>query len=450
MTRTDPRIRLTDPILTPFGQWLPANHGFYSSFRRWLKEGGYSRRSLKVYSAGARVVLGFLDKPYWLIALPQDLERARQHLSDTYAPSTRELYAKGVAKLEAYLHLRCRRPKPVYEPNWAHHVGPLPEWLADDVRAFVAHRQRSWVPERRRKATNSLLSHLTLYLRWAAQTTTLSTLADLTPVLWFDYLDQRLASGISPVTLNGQLTELHHLLHFLAEQGRSVSKRMLKVEGLPEPRRLPRDVPLSHVRQILAAVEEAAASSHARERRRGVMDRAWVHLMLHCGLRTCEVRRLNLADVDLEGPRVRIDQSKGLQDRLVPLSRATADALTTYLPARDPTDTDYVFLCRHEPLSPTYCWARLRTYGERCGVKVTPHQLRHTCATLLLNAGAPILTVQAILGHRHIDTTLGYARLYDGTVAAHYSAAMEDVERSLTVGGDVVMGGNELGRLAAE
>ncbi len=47
-----------------------------------------------------------------------------------------------------------------------------------------------------------------------------------------------------------------------------------------------------------------------------------------------------------------------------------------------------------------------------------PHQLRHSCATLLLNAGAPVLTVQTLLGHEWVDTTLGYACLYDGTVAA--------------------------------
>jgi hypothetical protein len=64
-------------------------------------------------------------------------------------------------------------------------------------------------------------------------------------------------------------------------------------------------------------------------------------------------------------------------------------------------------------------------------VKVTPHQLRHSCATLLLNAGAPILTVQALLGHRQIDTTLRYARLYDGTVAADYYRAMATVEQQL-------------------
>jgi integrase len=49
---------------------------------------------------------------------------------------------------------------------------------------------------------------------------------------------------------------------------------------------------------------------------------------------------------------------------------------------------------------------RLATYGARYGVIVTPHQLRHSCATLLLNAGAPVLMVQTILGHKHVDTTL--------------------------------------------
>jgi hypothetical protein len=94
-----------------------------------------------------------------------------------------------------------------------------------------------------------------------------------------------------------------------------------------------------------------------------------------------------------------------------------------------------VFIFRHQPLSATYCYERLETYGDRCGVQVTPHQLRHSCATLLLNAGAPILTVQAILGHKQIDTTLGYARLYDGTIARDYFSAMEEVERNLILVG---------------
>ncbi|MCB9005753.1 MAG: site-specific integrase, partial [Ardenticatenaceae bacterium] len=65
------------------------------------------------------------------------------------------------------------------------------------------------------------------------------------------------------------------------------------------------------------------------------------------------------------------------------------------------------------------------------GVQIRPHQLRHSCATLLLNAGAPLLTVQALLGHKHLDTTLIYARLYDGTVAADYYRAMTTIELRL-------------------
>lgn len=93
-----------------------------------------------------------------------------------------------------------------------------------------------------------------------------------------------------------------------------------------------------------------------------------------------------------------------------------------------------VFIFQHAPLSESFCGTRLRkTYAPRCGVRITPHQLRHSCATLLLNAGAPVLTVQTILGHKHIDTTLGYARLYDGTVAADYYRAMAQIERRLTL-----------------
>ena len=69
-------------------------------------------------------------------------------------------------------------------------------------------------------------------------------------------------------------------------------------------------------------------------------------------------------------------------------------------------------------------------------MRIAAHQLRHSCATLLLNAGAPVLTVQILLGHKHVDTTLSYARLYDGTVAADYYRAMAEIESRFKVQGD--------------
>jgi site-specific recombinase XerD len=81
-------------------------------------------------------------------------------------------------------------------------------------------------------------------------------------------------------------------------------------------------------------------------------------------------------------------------------------------------------------LSESYCGQRLfKYYGKRSGFRSTPHQLRHSCATLLLNAGAPIFTAQTILGHRSIDSTLIYARVHDETVASDYYAAMGRIEK---------------------
>jgi integrase len=203
---------------------------------------------------------------------------------------------------------------------------------------------------------------------------------------------------------------------------------MLRVKPLKPERRLPRDVPIDQLRRLMGKIEADARSPHAGVQRTGMMDRAWFLLMLHSGLRVGEVRRLRQPDLDLEAQRVRIEQSKGLKDRIVWLSQATAQATNAYLEIRGPSATDHVFIYRHGPLSTSYCSQRLRTYGRRCGIRVSCHQLRHSCATLLLNAGAPILTVQAILGHKHIDTTMAYARLYDGTVATDYYRAMEGVE----------------------
>lgn len=143
-------------------------------------------------------------------------------------------------------------------------------------------------------------------------------------------------------------------------------------------------------------------------------------------------------DLDDERKQVRIEQSKGLKDRIVSLSDATLAAIRRYLPLRGPADAlpENLLIYRHQALSESYCGVRLHVYGERCGIHITPHQLRHSCATLLLNAGAPVLTVQTLLGHKHVDTSLGYARLYDGTVAADYYRAMGDVERRLALSED--------------
>jgi integrase len=164
----------------------------------------------------------------------------------------------------------------------------------------------------------------------------LTGIEDLTPELWWDYVDYSLAAGIKPVTVNGELRDLDHFLHFLEDQGRAICQRMLRVESLAEGTHLPRDVPMDQLRRLPAEIEAEAAATNARNRRMGILDRAWFLLMLHSGLRTGEVRRLQKADLDLKGGRARIEQSKGPRDRVVYLSPATVAAIEAYLDVRGP------------------------------------------------------------------------------------------------------------------
>ena len=422
-------------------EWLPVNRGFYANFRTWLYQSGYGPSALNRYGVAARLVLGLLDIPYWQMDPVADVDKVRNYIRTHYeSAGTVGSYLAGIAKFEEYLRRRCHTPKPEKALNWPHYVDALPSWMAEDVKAYLAHCRRNWPLEKRYERTMDTTSQLTVPLRGMAAQAPLSSYADLTPQLWFTYVDARLNSGISIVTTNNELRALQSWLRFLEELGKAVNPRLLLVKELDEGDRLPRDVPVEQVRAFWQAIESAAGSSHAGVRRLGVMDRAWFLMMIHSGLRTGEIRRLKLADVDWENKRVRIEQSKGLKDRSVPLSAATLDALNAYLAVRGPLEDlpENLFIFRHGPFSESYCYERLRTYGKSLGIKATPHQFRHSCATLLLNAGAPILTVQAILGHKFVETTLGYARLYDGTVAADYYRAMVQVEQCLALKEDEV------------
>jgi site-specific recombinase XerD len=424
----------TDPNVTPIARWLSANQGCYHAFRDWLKESSCSQCTVQAYAVGARFVLGYLNQPYWTIDPGADIDRVWAYFEEAYDdnPGKLSLYRKGFRKFRQYLSIKLNRPLKPKRVNWPHFLQGLPEDIAQAIRDFIRHSRRNWQPERQYEAACSLLSHLTHSLRWMAAHLDFESIADLTPQAWYAYVDARLAKSISPVTLNGELRQVWSFLRFAHELGLPVCERLHKVKPLPTGPRIPKDIPLEQLRILQAEIERRANSTHQGHRRLGLLDRAWFFLMLHCGLRSGEIRRLRLSDLDFEAKKARIEQSKGFKDRFVYFSEAVLESLEAYLAVRGPIDAlpEQVFIFRHAPLSKSFCGQRLRTYAKACGVRVNPHQLRHTCATLLLNAGAPVLTVQAILGHQHIDTTMKYARLYDGTVAADYFKAMGQIEGS--------------------
>ena len=439
---------LKDLAIERFGEWSAENVEFYKDFRKWLQENGYGNSALGSYGAAIRAAIGFLRKPYWSIHPDLDIERVKQHLAQSErTPKTQSEYGKGLKKLSEYLRVRKNLPRKEKPIPWAYTIGSLSPELQQDIRAFLKHCQRMWKTENLFERSRDMLYGLGIPLRWMAERQGVKDVRDLTPQVWYAYLDHRLEKNIKPATLNSNLTSLRSLVQFLRGLDRVVCERFLMIEPLDIGFRMPKDVSLDGLRKLQAVIQLQAASSE----RLGLMDLAWFLLMLHCGLRTCEVRNLKLQDIDWESRRLKIEQSKGLKDRHIYLDNAVLDALRAYLGVRGQADflPENVFIFRHAPLARSYCFQRLETYGRYCEVHASPHRLRHSCATLLLNAGAPVLSVQMILGHKQIDTTLRYARLYDGTIAADYFSAMNQVERQLALPEDSKKEPMSIGQLIA-
>ncbi len=381
------------------------------------------------FDAASAKIAGWLNPaPRHKADLKRRLQAAQQHVSRPRPPAHRRKTGSTAGESAAGAGDIQMDPVPVI--NWDLYLGGLPAEWQEWVRAYHQHCQRAWRSGEAGRLTREWLSHLTGPLRRLVKQTGVRNFTEITPRIWWQYAQARLAEHRTASTLNAELHRLGGFLRFLRDNGRPICERFLAVKPLKIGARLPRDVKPDDLRKLLAAIEDESASPDEAVRRRGVLDRAWVWLMLYSGLRAGEVRRLKAADLDLKKRYVRIEQAKGLKDRRVRLTPATARALRAYLAGRPAgSDETRLFTYHGRPLNLSYCGARLGIYGKRCGVVVTPHQLRHSCATLLLNAGASVLTVQATLGHRHLDTTLGYARLYDEVAAREYRQAMATKSR---------------------
>jgi integrase len=245
----------------------------------------------------------------------------------------------------------------------------------------------------------------------------ISNFKEITPRIWIAYAETRLHDDIKPTSLNTTLRTLQSLLKFIRDSGHPICERILEVRPLKTGDPLPRDLTSTQLHSIL----ERANS----------LDYAWILLMSHSGLRTCEIRNLRWCDIDLQRRTLRIEESKGLRSRVVFLNPFTVAALNQL-----PKTSEYVFIYNNQPLSNRYCQSRLKTIGKKCCVQATPHQLRHTCGTMLLNAGMSIFGVQILLGHKYVDTTLRYARTYDATVAKDYHQAIKVLEQSMSTNRD--------------
>ena len=161
-------------------------------------------------------------------------------------------------------------------------------------------------------------------------------------------------------------------------------------------------------------------------------DRAMIALMVHGGLRRCEVLGLRFADVHIGDRRVFVAEGKGGHQRLVPVADPFFTALATYLATERPAEahSDRVFVVlkgprRGQPLSAAGLDQILDGARQRAGLAhATCHELRHTCFTRLREAGMALEAIQAQAGHASIETTRIYLHLSNDWLAGEYHKAM--------------------------
>jgi site-specific recombinase XerD len=155
-------------------------------------------------------------------------------------------------------------------------------------------------------------------------------------------------------------------------------------------------------------------------------------LMLRCGLRVEEVANLKLDVIEFRRSRIWVQDGKCGKDRMVYVSNDAMKALVAYLKMRPESKAQRVFLAekgdyKGEPISVRGIQKRMEYYAKKCGIKVSCHDLRHTMATQMLNAGARLYTIQDLLGHSSIKTTQRYGRISNLRVQQDYHKAMEVV-----------------------
>jgi len=155
----------------------------------------------------------------------------------------------------------------------------------------------------------------------------------------------------------------------------------------------------------------------------GIRDRALLEVMYGAGLRVSELVSLKQTDVDIHSGLV-VCHGKGSKERRVPIGKSAIHWVQQYnrvKAAYGKTTSPYMFVSRGKPLTRQFAWSMIRRYAAKAGVKaISPHTLRHSFATHLLQNGADSRSVQALLGHSDISTTQIYTHITDRHLRSSY------------------------------
>jgi site-specific recombinase XerD len=295
----------------------------------------------------------------------------------------------------------------------------LPYWLTSLLQEYILYRQHRWKPSQVRNLTRVQLRTLHRVWRWLLDHAQIDSVADLKQAHVQRFIEARLTANLKSESVNAELTALWAFISYLEERDYPVSPSVFRVKRPKRGDPVPRFLNELDYQSLESQVLHATQAGERDDR----LDRAWFYLLSEAGLRISEVCDLRLGNVDLVGQRLVVRHGKHNRDRTLPLSPNLLTALKAYLPVRGEAQTDHLLIYRQQAVNSSLIDGRLRRYGQQAHVQVSPHRLRHTLATRLLNEGMPITSIQRLLGHKTLSSTLVYARVHNETVQRDYEHA---------------------------
>jgi integrase/recombinase XerD len=235
-------------------------------------------------------------------------------------------------------------------------------------------------------------------------------IADATAENLNRYIESLYAAGMSPRSIARHIATLRNLYSFLTAEGAISSD---PTEFLSAPRQwstLPKYLNQEEVERLI--------SSPPEDKPTGLRDRAMLEMLYATGLRVSELCTLETAAVERQLGVLRVT-GKGNKQRMVPFGEAAGQALDKYLAEGRPQllkrrGSQYVFVTARATAMTRQCfWMLLKSYGRRAGItrRLTPHVIRHSFATHLVEGGADLRSVQIMLGHSDISTTQVYTHV---------------------------------------
>jgi integrase/recombinase XerD len=233
--------------------------------------------------------------------------------------------------------------------------------------------------------------------------------------------------GLAPTSISRAVSAARGFFKFLMLDGHI---KRHPAEELDTPQRftyLPKFLTEDEINRLLAAPDISTEE--------GIRDRAMIELMYATGLRVSELISLKQTDLDILAGLV-VCHGKGSKERRVPMGKSAIHWLQQYVAVKagyGKPASPYVFLNRGKPLSRQFAWTLIRRHASQAGIKdVSPHTLRHSFATHLLQHGADSRSVQALLGHSDISTTQIYTHITDRHLRSAYDRHHPRAHRAST------------------